>query len=338
MTIPRRVLILGQLGSPANPTPKDIKAYLKEFLGDARVIDLPPLPKSMLLHGVILPRRPKRIAPKYQEIWMEGGSPLVVHSKALAAELQSLLGPEIRVELAMRYGQPSLQELLRRLQQEQLEEIMLLPLFPQQASATTGSMIQQLMEEMAHWRVFPKLTILPEFYSHPGFIQAWVERGRSYVEKGFDKVLFSFHGLPMSQIHRADPKQHCLGRGACCEPLVRENCHCYRAQCLETARLIAKGLGIDGQDYEVTFQSRMGRAEWIGPATDRRIVDLAQSGIKKLLVFSPAFVADCLETLEELAIGEQNRFIDHGGEELVMVPSLNGDPKFAQALAEMVQK
>ncbi len=337
MTIPQNVLILAQLGSPEAPTEAAVKKYLREFLGDDRVLDLPPLPKTLLLHGVILRKRPSKVAPKYAQIWTEEGSPLIAHSQKLAAKVQALLGQSHRVELVMRYGEPSLQALLKQLAQERAQSITLLPLFPQQASATTGSMVEALLREIQDWQVYPSLKIIPEFYSHPAFIRAWVEQGKAYLRKPFDKVLFSFHGLPVSQIQKADPKGGCLASPDCCQSLTPRNAHCYRAQAFCTARLIAEGLRLRPDQYEVAFQSRLGKAAWIGPATNQVLSKLAQEEVKKLVVFSPAFVADCLETLEELAIGEKERFLALGGEEFTLVESLNSTDLFAQALVEIIQ-
>ncbi len=330
----KEILILVQLGSPSAPTPEAVKTYLAEFLGDPRVINLPPLPKALLLHGVILRKRPALVAPKYQKIWLPEGSPLTVWSQRLAQKLQRLLAETHEVHLAMRYGQPGLQDLLTRLKARAPRQISLLPLFPQAAGATTGSIIELFFKELSTWPQPQGVRVFAPFYGHPGFIRAWVEQARPHLA-GQDHVLFSFHGLPFSQVQAADPFQVCKADSHCCQE--GQNQHCYRAQCFETANLIAKGLGLAAETWSMGFQSRLGKQVWIGPATDQRVRELAGAGCQRLLVISPSFVADCLETLEEIQMGEAKNFIQAGGQALTLVPSLNDSPAFAEALCQLVR-
>ena len=332
MAKPKKVFVLCQLGSPSAPTPEAIKTYLNEFLSDPRVMNLPAVPKALLLHGVILRKRPKAVAPKYKQVWLAEGSPLAVHTQNLTLKVAQELGEDTQVEFAMRYGEPSLKTVLTKLKDQRPTELTLLPLFPQQAGATTGSMVEEAMEQLKSFAYFPNLRILTSFFDHPSFISAWVEQGKPYLEKKNDHVLFSFHGLPESQIIGADPYGSCLKENCCDQP----HPHCYKAQCIKTADLIAEGLSLKKADYTVTFQSRLGKEAWIGPSTDGTIKELGKKGVKKLLVFSPAFVADCLETLEELAIGEAENFKAAGGEELELVPSLNDGDSFVKLIKELV--
>ncbi len=335
MDKPKNLLLLAQLGSPTAPTPEAVKSYLAEFLSDPRVMNLPAIPKAMLLHGVILRKRPQAVAPKYKKVWLEGGSPLAVHTENLSLKVNTALGEEWDVKVAMRYGQNSLKEKLLELKHQRLDQVVVLPLFPQQAGATTGSLMEETFKVMQSFDHFPNFKVITSFFNHEKFIAAWANQGREILEKGYDHVVFSFHGLPENQITGADPYDFCLKEG-CCEKPDAQN-YCYKAQCHQTAHKIAESLQIKPENYSITFQSRLGKSVWIGPATDLSITDLAKKGCKKLVVFSPAFVADCLETLEELAIGERENFLENGGEEFHMVPSLNDSDDFVDLIIDLVQ-
>ncbi|MDX2468941.1 MAG: ferrochelatase [SAR324 cluster bacterium] len=335
MDKPKKVLLLAQLGSPTAPTPEAVKSYLKEFLSDPRVMNLPAIPKALLLHGIILRKRPKAVAPKYKKVWLPEGSPLAVHTEKLAVKVNQALGEEWDVRVVMRYGQNSLSEALEKLKKERPTEVVLLPLFPQQAGATTGSLLEEACRKLQSFAYFPNFRFVTSFFDHEKFISAWVNQGKKVIQKGYDHVLFSFHGLPESQILGADPNNICLKVGCCENP--KPQGYCYKAQCHQTAHKIATGLGVTKENYSITFQSRMGKSIWIGPATDTTITELAKNGTKKLVVFSPAFVADCLETLEELAIGEKENFLENGGEDFFMVPSLNDNDDFVALIEALVK-
>ncbi|HWU90425.1 MAG TPA: ferrochelatase [Kofleriaceae bacterium] len=332
-------LLLINLGTPDEPTPPAVRRYLREFLGDPRVLDMNAVGRAALLHLVILPRRPKASAHAYQAIWdPERGSPLLYHSRELAAGVAAKLGDGWRVELAMRYGSPSIPDGLAALERAGVDRIVVLPLFPQYASSSTGTAVTRVMELAAErWNV-PALDFVPAFYDDPGFVTAF-ERVAAPVlaEARPDHVLFSYHGLPVRQIEKTDTTgAHCFRAAACCESLA--NPHCYRAQCFATTRALAGRLGLPPERYTVCFQSRLGRTPWIEPFTDLELDRLAKAGPKRLAVLCPAFVADCLETLEEIGIRARAQWKAAGGEELVLVPSLNATPAWIDAVSAMAER
>jgi ferrochelatase len=332
-------LLLINLGTPDAPTPPAVRRYLREFLGDPRVLDISALGRAALLHLVILPRRPKASAHAYQSIWdPERGSPLLYHSRDLAAGVAQKLGDGWRVELAMRYASPSIADGLAALERAGVERIVVLPLFPQYASSSTGTAVARVMELAGErWNV-PPLDFIPAFYDDPGFITAF-ERVAAPVLADFkpDHVLFSYHGLPVRQITKTDTAgTHCFKTPTCCETLA--NPHCYRAQCFATTRALAPRLGLAPERHTVCFQSRLGRTPWIEPFTDVELDRLAKAGTKRLAVMCPAFVADCLETLEEIGIRAREQWKAAGGEELVLVPSLNATPAWIDAVCAMAER
>jgi ferrochelatase len=332
--------LLINLGTPEKPQAPEVRRYLREFLSDPRVLDINPLGRWLLLNFIILPTRPKRSAAAYRKVWTAEGSPLLVHGRALAKGVQAALGPHVPVELAMRYQEPSIGRALTALRDAGVERIVALPLFPQYSSAAYGSAVERLYAEASKlWNVIP-IQVLPPFYNHPGFIRAFAEVGRAVLTNTKpDYVLFSFHGLPERHCTKSDDTgKHCLVKADCCAAIVQANRFCYRAQCFDTARRLAETLGLHSEDWEVTFQSRLGRDPWIKPYTDVRVRELAESGKKRLVVWSPAFVADCLETLEEIAMGALESFREHGGEALELVPSLNAEPLWVQTVAQMFRE
>ena len=332
-------LLLINLGTPDEPTTPAVRRYLREFLGDPRVLDISAVGRAALLHLVILPRRPKVSAHAYRAIWdPERGSPLLYHSQALAAGVANQLGDGWRVELAMRYGSPSIPDGLAALERAGVDRIVVLPLFPQYASSSTGTAVARVMELAAErWNV-PALDFIPAFYDDPGFLTAF-ERVAAPVlaEARPDHVLFSYHGLPVRQIVKTDVTgAHCFREATCCESLT--NPHCYRAQCFATTRALAGRLGLAADRYTVCFQSRLGRTPWIEPFTDLELDRLAKAGTKRLAVLCPAFVADCLETLEEIGIRAAAQWKAAGGEELVLVPSLNATPAWIDAVSALAER
>lgn len=335
----KKGILLVNLGSPERAEKGAIRDFLKEFLSDPRVMDIPALPRWLILNLFILPFRPRKIVEKYQAIWTEKGSPLVVHGHQLKAMVQDLMGPEVQVELAMRYGPPSLEDALERLRKGQVTQLSVLPLFPQYASATTGSVLEKLYQIVGKWMVIPEIKTINWFYDDVEFIQLWAELSREYLTPEPDRVLFSYHGLPERQIRNADCNgKTCLQSQDCCDQISAENATCYRAQCFHNTRLLAEALGIPTDKITVTFQSRLGKDPWIQPYTTETIRELAQQGVKNLLVFSPAFVTDCLETVEEIGIQEKKNFLEHGGESLTLVPSLNSHPKWAETVVSMIRR
>jgi protoporphyrin/coproporphyrin ferrochelatase len=336
---PQGVLLIN-LGTPDAPETGAVRRYLREFLGDPRVLDISPVGRAALLYGAILPFRPRRSAEQYRKVWLPQGSPLLVHGQALSSRLQDALGPEWVVELGMRYGKPSLASALERLRARGVQELTVVPLYPQYASSSTGSSLERIYGLVGEaWNV-EALRVLPPFYDRPAFLDAFAEVGRPVLaEARPDHVLFSFHGLPERQVKKSDPTgAHCLARADCCDMQVPANRWCYRMQTFFTARALAERLGLSPGKWTVTFQSRLGRTPWIRPYTDLVIPELARGGVKRLAVFSPAFVADCLETLEEIGIRARAQFLAHGGEALTLVPSLNAHPSWVRGLVQMVRQ
>jgi ferrochelatase len=332
-------LLLVNLGTPDAPTPDAVRRYLREFLGDPRVLDIGAIGRALLLNLIILPRRPAKSARAYASIWDAGrGSPLLYHSRDLAAAVAAQLGPAWQVELAMRYGQPSLGVALHAFAQPGVERIVALPLFPQYATSSTGTAQARIMELAGErWNV-PALDFVPAFYDDPGFLAAHEHVARPVLgEFRPDHVLFSFHGLPVRQIRKSDHSgQTCLQRETCCDQVV--NPYCYRAQSFATARALASRLEITADRYTVCFQSRLGRTPWIEPHTDVLLDRLARSGTRRLAVMCPAFVADCLETVEEIGIRARAQFKAAGGEELVLVPSLNATAPWVDAVCAIATR
>lgn len=328
-------VLLINLGTPDSPDVKDVFTYLTEFLTDGRVIDLPWFKRQLLVRGVIIPTRVKQSASQYQALWTPNGSPLMVHGKSVEEKLQHELGDDFHVVLAMRYQSPSIQNGLKKLEGADLDELIVVPLFPQYASATTGSVHEEVMTHLKQWEIMPKITFLNEFFIHPAFIQAFAERAKEYPIHEYDHVLFSFHGLPERQIKKADRVGCCLKTG-CCDSIRKENRHCYKAQSYATARAIADKVGIPKEKYTVCFQSRLGKEPWIQPYTTEMLSRYADSGVKRLLVFCPAFICDCLETLYEIKQEYGKEFVDLGGEKLELVEGLNSHPAWIKALKEII--
>jgi protoporphyrin/coproporphyrin ferrochelatase len=334
----REGVLLANLGSPDAPRTPEVRRYLREFLSDPRVIDIPAVPRWLLLNLFILPFRPRKSAEAYRKIWMEDGSPLLVHGNALRAELEARL--DRPVALGMRYGKPSIADAMRVLKTRGVDRIAVLPLYPQVASASSGTVLEKVFIEAGReWNV-PDLVTVPAFFDDPGFIAAWEVVGRPVLERvNPDHVLFSFHGLPERQVRKADPSgSHCLARVTCCDGLGVVNRNCYRAQCFATARAMALALKLPAGGYTVAFQSRLGRDPWIKPYTDHLLREFPDKGVKRLVVFCPAFVADCLETLEEIGLRGRDTFLAAGGDTFAMAPSLNATPRWVETVADLVRK
>jgi ferrochelatase len=339
MDEPRTGVLLINLGSPEAPTPGAVRRFLREFLSDPRVLDMPAAARWLLLNAVILPFRPRRSAQAYRKIWLPQGAPLLVHGRALREAVATVLDSPYVVELAMRYGTPSIRGAFQRLCAMDVARILILPLFPQYSSATTGSVLARVEAEIDLKPEIPPIEILPPFYAEPRFIAAWTEVARPELESFRpDFVLFSYHGLPERQLKAADPTgNRCLGQAGCCDAIEGTNRDCYRAQCFATTRALAANLGLAPEHHATAFQSRLGRTRWIGPHTDLLLPELAAANHRRLAVLCPAFVADCLETLEEIGIRARQRWRDLGGEELRLVPSLNTSPAWVEAVAQWVR-
>lgn len=327
------------LGTPDAPEELEVRRYLRQFLSDPRVLDIGPVQRKFLLEVFILPRRPRESARAYRSIWTERGSPLLFHTLDLAGKLRARYGDSVEVEIAMRYGSPEVASALERFRESGVDEIVLLPLFPQYSSSAWGSAVEEVWKRAGErWNV-PSLQVIPPFYDHPAFLDAFASVARPVIEDlAPEKVLMSFHGLPERQIRKSDESggRYCLVAADCCDTIGIANRSCYRAHCVATARGIAERLGLEPDRFLISFQSRLGRDPWIRPFTDELVVQLAKDGIRRLAVFSPAFVADCLETLEEIAIRARDDFVAHGGEELRLVPSLNSEDAWVDAVVQIV--
>ena len=328
--------MLINLGTPDSPSTADVRKYLSEFLNDPRVIDIAPIARMLLVNLVIVPFRAPKSAALYKEIWSDKGSPLLIHGLEVQKKLQEALGTTYVVAFGMRYQSPSLEKAIASLEKQNLDRLVVLPMYPQYASSSTGSTLEKVYQLLSHWEVLPEVKTISQFYDNPDFLAAWLDIGKKHDHNDYDHVVFSFHGLPERQIKKADCSGTCLATADCCSGINQNNHHCYRATSYATARAIAKGLNIPDNKYTVSFQSRLGRDPWIKPYSDKVIEEKAEAGVKKLLVFSPAFVADCLETIYEIGIEYQELFKKHGGEKLQLVESLNSHPLWIDALKKMV--
>ena len=333
----RTGLLLINLGTPSSPRPQDVRPYLEEFLSDPRVLDMAGWRRWLVLHLFILPFRPKASGEAYAKIWTDRGSPLLFHSQDLALEVQQRLGPQVSVDLAMRYGRPSIPDALTRFRQAGIDRIVVFPLYPQYSSAATGSSIEQVFRHAsAEWNT-PYLHVVPPFYDHPLFLDACARLARPVIDKtNPERVIFSFHGLPERHCKKSDESgDHCFRRADCCDRVVEANRNCYRAQCFATARGLAELLRVPVEQRVVCFQSRLGRTPWIRPYTDEVLVKLAREGVKRAVIASPAFVADCLETIEELGIRAVASFRESGGDVLELVPGINASDAWADAVVTL---
>lgn len=329
-------VLLINLGTPRSPQTRDVAEYLNDFLMDPLVVDIPYLLRWLLVHVLIVPRRSKSSAQLYKKIWTKEGSPLLVHSMTLAMEVQKELGNLYLVKPAMRYGNPSIRSAVEAFRAESVTELRVLPLYPQYSAAATGSSIAEVRRWARHLGTSFPIAFLPPFYDLEPYLNAVVEVSRPPLEKiNFDRVLFSFHGLPERQVRNTDRSgKHCLIVPDCCDLHVNQNC--YRAQCFATAKSLAIRLKIEPARYLVCFQSRLGSTPWIQPHTDAYYRTLPKQGIKQLAVLCPSFVADCLETLEEVQIRGREEFLRNGGEALSLIPSLNSSQVWVKAVSRLI--
>ncbi len=331
-------ILLINLGTPAEPTASAVRRYLKEFLMDPRVIDINPVARWFLVNAIIAPFRSKRSAQAYRKIWTDRGSPLLFNTEDLGHALGKRLGPEFSVKIAMRYGQPSIRTALEGFARLGVEHIRVLPLYPQYASSTTESTQERVLRLAGEIPACPPVHFLLPFFDHPGFVKGYVEIGGPLLDSFHpDHILFSFHGLPERHILKGDLSGNfCLKRPDCCSEVVPANGLCYRAHCFRSAQVIAAELKLAAPDFTVCFQSRLGTTPWIKPYTDHLIEELLTQGKRRIAVFCPAFVADCLETLEEIGIRARSQVESRGGE-LLLIPSLNAHPTWVEGMAEIVQ-
>jgi ferrochelatase len=334
-------VLLLNLGTPESPSTKDVRAYLKQFLNDPYVIDIPTIPRKLLVNGIILNTRPRKSAEAYEKIWTEQGSPLLIHTRELTEKVKVRLnadGTGPSVKMAMRYGNPSLSSALEEFKKEGVESLVFLPLYPQYSYAASESSIVEF--EQVRQRVLPeaRVRVIEDFFSAPGFIEALAATLKSPLESEQpDALLLSYHGVPERQLLKIKQRPDSCCKPGCCDQWGRENEKCYRAQSFETSRLLCKMLGWPVEKTITAFQSRLGRTKWIEPYTDILLEQLPKQGVKKLVVASPSFTADCLETLEEIQLRYQELFLEAGGESFTYVPCLNSRDDFADAIVAWVK-
>lgn len=324
------------LGSPESPTAKDVKPYLDEFLMDERVMDVNLMLRNFIVRGIILNTRPKKSAQAYGKIWWEEGSPLVVISERFVEKVKKLT--DLPVALGMRYGSMSIGKALRELREQGVDEVFLVPLYPHYAMSSYETVVVKAMEERDANFPEMKFTTLPAFYSNDDYIEVL---SRSILEGlgdfQYDHILFSYHGIPERQIKKSDPtKFHCKIDGECCRTNSVAHHSCYRHQCLDTTERVKNHLGLEPGTYSSSFQSRLLNDPWLQPFTDKEFERLAQAGVRKLAVVTPAFVSDCLETLEEIAMEGREQFLEAGGEDYIHIPCLNDRDEWAALMSQWI--
>ncbi len=331
-------VLLVNLGTPDSPAVKDVRKYLREFLMDGRVIDYPLIPRWMLVNLIIAPFRSPKSAKTYKELWTEEGSPLKVYGIQNEADLQKKLGENYVVKLAMRYQSPSIANAMNALHHEHVKKIIVVPFFPQYASATTGSVFEEVGRILKTWQTIPEIHFINNYFDHPKLIAGYAENARKKMqEHDYEHFVFSYHGVPERHIRKGDYTKNTCKLGTCCEQLTPANRFCYRAQCFATTRALVKELGLKEGSYTTSFQSRLGRETWVQPYTEELVKDLAAKGVKKVLAFSPAFVADCLETTIEVGDEYRELFEHNGGQTWHLVESLNNSSNWILLLEDLVK-
>ncbi len=329
-------VLLINLGTPDSPKVSDVRSYLSQFLNDPRVIDLPWLARKLLVNFIIVPFRAKKSAEEYKKVFNQKGSPLLYHTRSISEKVQSILGEAYGVHMAMRYKNPSIASVLAEMQALHYDKIIILPLFPQYASSTNGSAIEEVMRIVSKWWVIPNIEFISHFYTDETYIDLVSQRAQTFDFSAYDHILFSFHGLPIRHIDKVFKE-----RPASLEErngdLNPKNSYSYETACKETTKQVALKLGLKEEEYSICYQSRLGK-EWLLPYADKKIEELGKEGKKKLLVFSPAFVADCLETLVEIGEGYEELFQSFGGESLELVPSLNDGDDWAKCISNYIKK
>lgn len=327
-------VLLINLGTPDSPSVSDVRSYLSQFLNDPRVIDIPWLARKILVNLIIVPFRAPKSAKVYKKLWTANGSPLLFHSVRAKQLLQNELGDGYEVHLAMRYKNPSIPDVLEKMRKANYKKIVVFPMFPQYASASTGSALEEVMRVIQTWWVIPEIRLISQYYNHPDYIEGFVERGKQFKPDEYDHVLFSYHGLPERQVDKVYDEGLCADHN-CEHGITEENKFCYKATSYATTRLIASRLGIPAEKYTVCFQSRLDQ-KWLKPFSDEVVRECAKKGMKKILVFSPAFTADCLETIIEIGEEYQEIFHNYGGEKVQLVESLNDHPKWIQCMKNLI--
>ncbi|MEQ8625721.1 MAG: ferrochelatase [Vicingaceae bacterium] len=330
-------VLLINLGTPDEPKVGAVRRYLFEFLNDPRVIDLPWLLRKILVNLIIVPFRAFGSTKIYKQLWTDEGSPLIIYGEEVKGMLQKQLGEDFGVHLAMRYQNPSMEKVMGEMRLLNYKKLIIIPLFPHYASASSGSAMEKAMRILSKWWVIPEISMLSQYWDHPAYIGAFVERAKQYNMEEYDHVLFSYHGLPERHVDKVyDDGVPCADHN-CENEITEDNKYCYKATCYATTRLLAEKLGIPKEKYTVAFQSRLDN-KWLEPFSDKVVEERAKMGDKKILAFSPAFVADCLETTVEIGIEYQEIFEEQGGEKVQLVESLNAHPMWVDGLEQMVRE
>lgn len=331
----QKAVLLINVGTPDKAEVKEVRRFLSQFLNDKYVMDMPWLLRKILVNFVIVPFHAPKSLKLYQQLWTAEGSPLLLNTEKFAIGLGKALGENYRIFTAMRYGNPSLKKSLQQIKEQKFDELIVFPMFPQYASSTTGTVVEFVGKEVQKWGVKPKLHYIHQFYDFPGFVDAFSQNIAAYHPEQFDHIIFSCHGLPLRQVNKIHPEISSV-KCTCDKQMPAHGSHCYKATCYETARLLTAKLGLQNNQYSVGFQSRFSK-NWLSPFTDNLIKDLARNGAKKILITVPSFVADCLETLVEVEIGYRKLFREFGGEELVLVESLNANAQWVKAAADIIR-
>ncbi len=332
----RKGILLVNLGSPDSTAVSDVRRYLREFLMDGRVLDTPWPVRFCVVHFAILPSRPKESAHAYEKIWTPAGSPLVVTSRNLQEALRSRL--DAPIELAMRYQNPSIESAIKKLAASRVDDLFLIPLFPHYAMSSYESAVERVKRVAAQIAPRMKVTVQPPYFDTPDFIDALVASAQPSLKGGYDHLLFSFHGIPERHLRKSDPTHHhCLTNKNCCDVPNIAHATCYRAQCFKTVAAFVAKAEVPAGKFSVSFQSRLGKDPWLKPYTDLELVELPKRGIEKLLVICPAFVSDCLETLEEIDMRGRETFLGAGGKDFAQIPCLNEHPLWIKALENMAR-
>ncbi len=331
----KRAVLLVNLGSPNSPSVPDVRKYLREFLMDPRVLDAPYPVRWAVVNLAILPSRPAQSAEAYRKIWTDEGSPLVATSYRLREQLENRVG--LMIKLAMRYQNPSIESAIQDLDQAQVDELLVIPLFPHYAMSSFETAVARVREVAGRIAPAISLTIAPPYYDHPAYIRALIASASDCLKQDYDHLLFSFHGVPERHLRKSDPTGcHCLAAEDCCARPSPAHTTCYRAQCFKTAAAFMMSAGVPKERCSVAFQSRLGRDPWLKPFTDVLLENLGKAGVKKLLVICPSFVSDCLETIEEIGLRGRETFLKAGGQSLTLIPCLNEHPLWISALENMV--
>jgi ferrochelatase len=335
--VARTGVVLVNVGTPNSTKVSDVRSYLREFLTDGRVLTMPAILRWLLVNLIIVPFRAPKSAHAYKSIWTDKGSPLLINGQGLASALQNQLGSKYLVRLAMRYGDPSIETVLSELlDHHQVDDLVIVPLYPQYSSSATGTAISRVNEILSKRTVIPAVRVVGDFFADEGFIAAQGELARDRLASfKADHVLMSYHGLPESHV-KDSTGGFCLTAKDCCAQLTTKNRFCYRAQCFATSRRLAQHLGLSDAKYSVSFQSRLGRTPWIKPYTDKILAELRSKGVSRLAVMVPSFVSDCLETIEEIGDRARSDWKDLGGEDFLLIPCVNTDPRWVKGLASLI--